>query len=1109
MTQLLIPQFDSGPLSWVVPEIDEALTRGLAALASVRRSGRDLAQLKDARLHVHQAAGAIEMLGLDAVVELAREIERHLARLEELAPNDVESASERIERACRKLSIFLGEVANGAPLVALKLYPEYLALTSARGVEAVTPIDLFYPDMSPRAPKIATRATIAPAKLPSHLARRRRSYQSGLLAWLRGDDDGARTMHDAIAGIDAATTQESLRSFWWTVRALFEALAERGLGPSFGVKQLLGRIDLQIRRVAEGSTRVADRLRREVLYYVAISASAGAEVEAVRRAFRLADLIPAAEAITEDALGKGRLAREARERLAGVKDAWLNFASGRAEDLAELKQALVAVHAAATEMKHEALSKLTAALVERLDRMPTRIVPEPLAMEYTTALLLAESAFENYAGLPARFAQQIDAMLARLDAAAAGSLPPSASALMLDELGRRAQERLLIAQVGREIQANLRHMEEVLDAFFRDHGKRGELAVIAKDSSQIHGALRILGLDAADRLLSLCDEQMRQYANPDAAILEEDLELLAESLCALGFYMDAVVQQRPDCDRVVAPLIARRLGEPPVQAAEQPESVESAVASLRAALPRLADAARGGLADNGARDALKRKLAELKDDAELIGDEALAEQVQAASAELDRGGPALAAGLEAIAKTPKPAPEISGETQRLLEVDATERDAAFLGVYLVEASHTLAAIAVQHAALVRNAGDREALRTVCRGFHTLKESSRMVGQAELSAIASEVESVYNRLLDEALPATPAVVALIETAHASFCKWVGALASSDRVAPDPGKLRSALRGVEDEQREAIAANAAAIANARSQDTLDERIDRELTLRAESVAAPVVPEPIKPATSIQASDDEIPVEVREDVDPELLAIFLEESAELFAGAGEELRAWRRTPHDEQAPRQLRRTLHTLKGSARMAGAMRLGALAHAMESRLLAGDDLAAATPELFEALDTDLDRIAHALDKLRASEPSAALSSSALEASAPIAPVAAIGGPADGAARGSTLAPRLNGHGRLDALKANLIELSDSVGSLRSQVREMEITAEAQIIRSRLARRREQEGEYDRLEADCFARVQDLARDLAAALNHVATVQQSLLRHLDEPEPARVAAPQEH
>ena len=59
------------------------------------------------------------------------------------------------------------------------------------------------------------------------------------------------------------------------------------------MKQLAARIDLQIRRVVEGSAKVADRLRREVLYYVAISApgraagAGGAEgLQARRASFR-------------------------------------------------------------------------------------------------------------------------------------------------------------------------------------------------------------------------------------------------------------------------------------------------------------------------------------------------------------------------------------------------------------------------------------------------------------------------------------------------------------------------------------------------------------------------------------------------------------------------------------------------------------------------------------------------------------------------------------------------------------------------------------------------------------------------------------------------------
>src|SRR6185312_4689991 len=170
---------------------------------------------------------------------------------------------------------------------------------------------------------------------------------------------------------------------------------------------------------------------------------------------------------------------------------------------------------------------------------------------------------------------------ARLAAAQSGQ-PTAEAAPALDEMSRRAQERVLLGQVMREVQVNLRHMEQVLDAFFRDHTRRTELAGLAKDSQQIRGALKMLELDDADRLLALCQAQIETYADPGAGVDEEGLELLAESLSGLGFYIDAVLHQRPDRGRIIAPLIAKRLGEAPPPAVVEPQSVEDSVAELRA-----------------------------------------------------------------------------------------------------------------------------------------------------------------------------------------------------------------------------------------------------------------------------------------------------------------------------------------------------------------------------------------------------------------------------------------------------------------------------------------------------------------------------------------------
>jgi chemotaxis protein histidine kinase CheA len=71
------------------------------------------------------------------------------------------------------------------------------------------------------------------------------------------------------------------------------------------------------------------------------------------------------------------------------------------------------------------------------------------------------------------------------------------------------------------------------------------------------------------------------------------------------------------------------------------------------------------------------------------------------------------------------------------------------------------------------------------------------------------------------------------------------------------------------------------------------------------------------------------MQDDIDQELLPLFLEEANELYPQIGEILQAWREQSVNAQLGRKLQRSLHTLKGSARMAGAMRVGELVHRME------------------------------------------------------------------------------------------------------------------------------------------------------------------------------------
>jgi chemosensory pili system protein ChpA (sensor histidine kinase/response regulator) len=1301
--------------------------------------------------------------------------------------------------------------------VPLKLFPEYELMQQARGVRAAAPTDLFYPDLSPRAPKIATAKAVTPKRLPSYLVKQRRLYQRGLLAWLRGDDEGARVMRDAVQGIEDVQTHSAQRSFWWAVGALLESIVEKGVESGFGVKQLCGRVDLQIRRFVEGSGKVADRMRREVLYYVAISAPVGPQVQAVQRAYRLPGLIPTADVLSADVVRMQPHLREARDLLATAKDLWLKLTGGRVESLPKLKQTLSALRDKTAAIGEPSLSKLSAALADRLDKLPSGPVSEALAMEYATGLLLAESGIENYATASPELPRQVDAMIARLDTSrpAVGAAAP-----FLDEMARRAQERLLLAQVAREIQANLRHMEQVLDAFFRDHDKRADLATLAHDSKQIMGALKMLGLEHAEQLLTLCQQQIDQYAQPDARVADEDLELLAESLSGLGFYIEAVEQQRPDRDRLIEPLLAKRLGVPAKPLVDEHDTVEAAVKDLKAALPATLAAFQRSPGEASVRGRLEAELTTLKNDAELIGDATLQTDADAALELLAHAGTgdiaALPNAIAAIAegRAAAPAPSPSEETMRLLETDATQFDAELLDIYLTEADEVLDSVASNAARLKAQPDDRDALTTVRRGFHTLKGSGRMVGLTELGEIAFAVEKVHNRLLEDERPASAAVLALIETAQTSFRVWVDTLRRKGRVTPDATALHSAIEKVDAEfpapivsaaatpiaEVDAAASDAEMPGRAPAMPTtipklssapvievieLDETLPAEpnapagaaqaasasaeiiefaprelpaaramppvgppegaakpepeevtigdvtlstalyrilcdeaqqhlatldaelqtlqfdtaatpsqamvrashtlcgihrtggfplvattakalehcllgleergaplpyaaqpvlaravaglhaLTARvrarspfnaadqveateivaelealrheaapeavaddSESVAAraaaeddaqespaataelpapvtsPVATEALvvpitaasRPARASAAGAEVGPpvaapevkeamaasvppiaqpgdlslANVHDDVDEQVLPIFLEEAAELFPQAGEQLRAWRHSPANADAAQALRRSLHTFKGSARMAGAMRLGELTHGMESRLLAGDALAKPTPELFETLDTDLDRLAFVLDRLQRGEVNTPLpwletvaapatpAPLAVVAAGPVVPLPAVAAPVATAAppeaeaarvamlrvradlidrlvneAGEVAIARARVEGELRSLKGNLLELTNSVIRLRSQVREIEIQAESQI-QSRSSHVKPGEADFDPLEFDRFTRFQELTRSLAEGVNDVSTVQQSLLRNIDDADAALLA-----
>src|SRR5574340_493513 len=75
-------EFDTGPLTWVKGEIDQALRQASEKLAQFATDASDNTPLRQSQTHLHQVSGAIQMVGLEGVARFSEAIEKLVAALE-------------------------------------------------------------------------------------------------------------------------------------------------------------------------------------------------------------------------------------------------------------------------------------------------------------------------------------------------------------------------------------------------------------------------------------------------------------------------------------------------------------------------------------------------------------------------------------------------------------------------------------------------------------------------------------------------------------------------------------------------------------------------------------------------------------------------------------------------------------------------------------------------------------------------------------------------------------------------------------------------------------------------------------------------------------------
>ncbi|MCA3192973.1 MULTISPECIES: Hpt domain-containing protein [unclassified Cupriavidus] len=821
------PQRDLSVLAWLAPSLRTALDDAAAELGhyvdEIRQTpealgARDTTSLRLAGQHLHQAAGAVHIVGLRGVDAYCQALRRLLEAID-AGTVAADAATLAVFRTgVQALAEYVDDLMAGDAEDPLRLFQPYAAAAGLMKEERVHPADLWLEDLQ------ALPGIVLPTRSASAVTRARQRFEAALLKALRLPTPctEASLLREAWLPLQSAlddvrnheqdarrTTDTPDRGIWHTLAMVFRALAHGLLPSDLLAKRFAARTHLLVRQYLQGQVRVPQALLNDAIFLLVSTGltpdgpedSTPPVVQAAVQVLRV-DIARSLQAYRVDAAHVVARA-DYRQRYYG----WLDPIDTRnlqhaahaieraaTDDQSGWELALASLAEAAMPLVQPALQQCLTAAAAYAGQRPTgdALGRGGVALFLSRALAMPWRVHgKSGHASAAEFAERCETLAACL--ADAGAAAPAWLAELMQSAGAQAQRTEAVAQV----RAQLDSGESWLDTYDRN-AARADAGNALDDAAQAFGALlasieRIHGsaalpegsddeTDAALASVRTVLERLgvlRETTDPDARIGQ--LSDIAAELGAVHAFADllefgrkqndaaaddpyAPRTQRHDAVPQGALGAARAAAMDAIRVAATADSPE--IQRLRAALQAVTDQA--AIDDDAA---LRRQASEATTQlhAWLAGSESAAERMVVALAD----PLPVAAAVATVTTLPTAAPMPS---------DAAAIDAELLEIFLAEAEEVLGNIATDLAGGLDALRDADVLSRMRRAFHTLKGSSRMVGLNRYGEAAWAVEQVMNLWIAEAREPVPDLPALLHQAHDLLREWALALQA------DPSTLR---------------------------------------------------------------------------------------------------------------------------------------------------------------------------------------------------------------------------------------------------------------------------------------------------------------------------------
>jgi chemosensory pili system protein ChpA (sensor histidine kinase/response regulator) len=699
-------------------ELNTALGEARAALESYAEQPQNLSLLERCKLELHQVQGVLRVLEIYGAALLAEEMEHVTAYLLTTAAerkNQAESL-DALMRAMVQLPSYLERVLAGGRDLALVLLPLLNDLRAVRGSALLSEGTLLLLNLkSDKQPQPTAVAPAGEAELAiEQWARRLRAkFQMGLIGWIRGERivQNLDMLATVSSKLEQVATRQPVFQLWWVVGAVIEALQQNGLEEGVSVKRLLGLADREIKRLyQDGELRFAQTPPLELLNNL---------LYYVGRATSSGPKVSAVRASFKlgELLPVDEAIEQERENLSAPSVKLMQtVAAAIREDLSKVKDVLdIFVRRGAGQPQElNSQVEMLRKIGDTLGVLGLGELRENVqAQTERLTKIIAKQLAPDEAVL-VDIAASLIAVEDRLDERLVGMILPRSAP---DAPKISTDFQLVQGAVLRECISNLARVKETVS-----QNVGGLLDVAGLDSWQdlmrgIEAGLLMLGKTRAMQVLELITEQLRHVMRPGVAVLPGGfVDRLADAIVSVEYYMETVQSGRSDPWYML-------------------ENAETCIKALQnQAIPAVPTVGPG---DAVARPESYEKTQRI-------------------------------ASPFAVDRVPTLAPvSPAGTTTEVVDPELVQ-------LFIEEAREELAKITKLFAAWEQNPLEQDALSLLRRSFHTLKGSGRMVNARELSEFAWASENLLNRLLDNTLTRSPAIVTVLRDSVTAFVELIDQL-----------------------------------------------------------------------------------------------------------------------------------------------------------------------------------------------------------------------------------------------------------------------------------------------------------------------------------------------